>query len=222
MYLDRVQGSRAFLSALAAAARSKPVILMKSTQDGARHCNALTRSGRVLSSDAVFHAALARAGVVRIRTFSNLFSAAKILASGVRTKGKRLAVLSNGAAPAMLACEGIETRGFRSPTFDTATLERVGAAIDAVASRRDRGRWTGTNPLVLRDAPNLPGQLAEAAVRALADGDGFDAVLVIFVPDARNDPADRRPGADRGEAAGGCRCWRAGWGRRAWARRARR
>lgn len=188
VYLDHVQGSRAFLSALAATARSKPVILMKSTQDGARYCNALTRSGRVLSSDAVFHAALARAGVVRIRTFSNLFSAAKILSSKMRTRGRRLAVVSNGAAPAMLACENIETRGFRSPTFDDATLERLGEALDAGVARRDRGRWTGRNPVVLRDPPRLAEQLA-AAVRTLAESKDFDAILVIFVPDARNDPA---------------------------------
>ena len=194
VYLDRVRGSRAFLSALAAAARSKPVILMKSTQDGAPHCNALTRSGRVLSSDAVFHAALARAGVVRIRTFSNLFSAAKILSSGLRTKGRRLMVVSNGAAPAMLACEHLETRGFRSPRLDAPALAALGEALDAVASRRERGRWSGTNPVVLRDPPNLVDQVG-AAVAALggaggtAASDGFDALLVIFVPDARNDPA---------------------------------
>ncbi len=188
VYLDRVQGSRAFLSALAATARAKPVILMKSTQDGAHYCNALTRSGRVLSSDAVFQAALARAGVVRIRTFSNLFSAAKILSSKMRTRGRRLAVVSNGAAPAMLACENIETRGFRSPTLDEATLERLGQALDDGAPRRDRGRWTGRNPIVLRDPPRLAQQLA-AAVRTLAAADEFDAVLFIFVPDARNDPA---------------------------------
>ena len=191
VYLDRVRGSRAFLSALAAAARTKPVILMKSTQDGAPHCNALTRSGRVLTSDAVFHAALARAGVVRIRTFSNLFSAARILSSGLRTKGRRLMVVSNGAAPAMLACEHLETRGFRSPRLDAPALAALGEALDAVAARRERGRWSGTNPVVLRDPPNLVDQVgaAVAALGGAPGADGFDALLVIFAPDARNDPA---------------------------------
>ena len=204
VYLDRVTGSRAFLSALAATARAKPVILMKSTQDGARHCNAMTGSGRVLSSDAAFHAALARSGVVRIRSFANLFAAAKVLSTKVRTKGPRLAVIANGAAPAMLACESVEVRGFRSPTFDADTRARVEAALDGVGARafsRERveaaigdaigqpvaKRWAGANPLVLRDPDRLADQL-RAALGALDGTDAFDALLVIFVPDARNDP----------------------------------
>ena len=181
VYLDRVNGSRGFLSAISATARLKPVVLMRSTQDGARHCDALTRTGQVFSSDEVFEAALKRAGVVRIRTFSNLFAASKMLASRARTKGRRLAVVSNGAAPAMLACERIETKGFRSPRLGD---ERHAALAEALGSR-----FTGRNPVVLRDVRNLAEQYG-TAVGELHDPGEFDAVLVVFVPDSVNDPDD--------------------------------
>ena len=203
VYLDRVRSSRTFLSALAAAARSKPVVLMRSTHDGAPHCDALTRSTQVYSSNGAFQAALSRSGVVRIRTFSNLFSSARILDSRLRTKGRRLAVLGNGAAPAMLACESLATRGFVSPQLDADTLRRLGEALDPDtsladglrarlqpqrhSSRQDRRDWTGRNPIVLRDAARLV-EHYRAAIDVLARADGFDALLVIFVPDARNDP----------------------------------
>jgi len=179
VYLDRVDGSRGFLSAISATARLKPVVLMRSTQEGAPYCDALTRSGRTSSSDVVFEAALKRAGVVRIRTFSNLFAAAKILASRARTKGLRLAVVSNGAAPAMLACERIETKGFRSPRLDEAR-RRV---LDKALGRR----FSGRNPVVLRDVDDLAVQY-RTAIAELHDPAEFDAVLVIFVPNSMNDP----------------------------------
>ena len=119
---------------------------MKSTQAGARYCDALTRTGHVHSSDHVFQAALSRAGVVRIRTFSNLFSAAKMLASGMRTKGDRVAIVSNGAAPAMLAFERIEIKGFSTPQFR-------GEALQAMKRDMEKGSHEylqGNNPFVLR------------------------------------------------------------------------
>ena len=183
VYLDRVRGPRAFLSALSATARLKPVVLMRSTQDGAPYCDALTRSGQVMSSNAVFEAALKRAGVVRIRTFSNLFAAAKMLASRARTKGGRLAVLANGAAPAMLACERLETKGFRSPRLDDARHAALVAALDGVGE----GGFVGRNPVVLRDTGSLADRY-RAAIGELHDPREFDAVLVIFVPDGRSDP----------------------------------
>ncbi|MEE9320770.1 MAG: GNAT family N-acetyltransferase [Granulosicoccus sp.] len=181
VFLNRVHGSRALLSALSATARIKPVVLMKSTQDGARYCDALTHTGQVYSSDRVFQAALARAGVVRIRTFSNLFAAAKILASELRTQGKRLAIVSNGAAPAMLACERIESKGFKSPLLCSA----LGAQL-----KKQLGKdFSGNNPIVLRDLSQLEAHYP-IAITTLRDSGAFDAVLAIYVPDSRNDPTD--------------------------------
>lgn len=179
VYLDRVRGSRAFLSAISATARIKPVVLMRSTQEGAPYCDALTRTGHTRSSDIVFEAALTRAGVVRIRTFSNLFAASRMLASRARTKGRRVAVISNGAAPAMLACERIETKGFRSPRLDDKQLAALNKSLGK--------QFSGRNPIVLRDTDDLAAQY-HGAVAAVHDPNLFDAILVIFVPDSRNDP----------------------------------
>jgi len=181
VYLDHVQQTRSFLSAISATARIKPVVLMKSTQDAARYCDALTRTGEVYSTEHVFQAAMRRAGVVRVRTFSNLFSAARILTSGLRIKGKRLAIISNGAAPAMLACERIATKGYLLPELPDKSLKIL---------QKNLGKnWTGHNPIVLRDAENLTTQYSQSLI-ALKETDTVDALLVLFAPDARNDPKD--------------------------------
>lgn len=179
IYLDRVHQTRSFLSAVSAAARCKPVVLMKSTHDAASFCDAQARTGAIYSTERVFQSAMRRAGVVRVKTFSNLFSAAKILTSGLRIKGKRVAIISNGAAPSMLACERIATKGFLLPEMQEPTFKQL---------QKNLGNaWKGRNPIVLRDAEDLENQYA-LALKALHKTADYDAVLVLFAPDARNQP----------------------------------
>lgn len=179
IYVERVNETRGFLSALSAAARIKPVVLMRSTKEGARYCDVVTRTGRVLSSDNVFQTALNRAGVVRIRTFQNLLAAAKILSTPLRVTGNRLAIVSNGAAPAMMAVERMDVKQFQLPSLGTEFLASLNKKLDKSV--------TGSNPIVLRK----PTELVEhyvSAIEALQQLDNIDAILVIFIPDSRNDP----------------------------------
>lgn len=182
IYLDRIRHTRSFLSAISAAARFKPVVLMKSTQESARYCDTVSRTGQVYSTEWVFQAAMRRAGVVRVKTFSNLFSAAKILTSGLRIKGKRLVIISNGAAPAMLACERIATKGFLLPALSDTELKTL---QNSRIGKMRNTKWKGHNPIVLRDRDNLAEQY-KLVLQALQNTDSFDAILVLFAPDARN------------------------------------
>ena len=181
VYVERVNETRSFLSALSAAARIKPVVLMRSTKEGARYCDAVIPTGRVFSSDNVFQTALNRAGVVRIRTFQNLLAAAKILSTPLRVTGNRLAIISNGAAPAMMAVERMDIKHFQIPALPADFLKTLNKQLDKSI--------TGSNPIVLRK----PTQLAEhyaSTIDAIQHLDDIDAILVIFVPDSRNDPIE--------------------------------
>ena len=179
VYVDRVNSTRSFLSALSATARIKPVVLMHSAHDDAHYCDALTRTGDVYSSDAVFQAALNRAGVVRIRTFRNLFAAAKILSTQIRVRGKRLAIVSNGSAPAMMALHQIKMKGFEAPQLDVAMLKALRASCD--------GNINGHNPLLIRKPTKLA-EYYQTTIQALQQRKDIDAILVIFIPDSRNNP----------------------------------
>jgi acetyltransferase len=56
----------------------------------------------------MFDAALRRTGAVRVKSFVQLFSAAKCLASRYRPVGPRLAIVTNGGGPGVLAADWIE------------------------------------------------------------------------------------------------------------------
>ncbi len=111
VYMEGIRDARRFMSALRAAAYAKPVVVMKAGRQAAGSRVALTHSAAIVGSDDVFDTALRRAGVVRVRQFTQLFSAAQCLASRFRPVGVNLALISNGGGPAVLAADAAGTLG---------------------------------------------------------------------------------------------------------------
>lgn len=180
VYVEHINTTRSFLSALSATARIKPVVLMRSSYQGVSFCDALTHSGEEYNSDHAFQAALNRTGVVRIKTFSNLYAAARILSTGIRVKGDKIAIISNANAPALMALEKIDNKGFEAPQLQNDILKEL--------NNRGKLNITGSNPILVREPLTL-GEQFQHCLRTLSELPAIDALLLIFVPDSRNDAA---------------------------------
>ena len=113
VYLEGISSARRFMSALRSAATAKPVVVLKAGRKPAGNAAAQTHSGAIVGSDEVFDAALRRAGAVRVRSFVALFSAAKCLASRYRPVGRRLAIVTNGGGPGVLAADWVNEIGLQ-------------------------------------------------------------------------------------------------------------
>lgn len=89
-YIESVKTARKFMSAARAAARNKPVILVKAGRapEGAKA--AASHTGAMAGSDTVFDAAVRRAGMLRVDTLEALFDAVETLAHAQRWCGERL------------------------------------------------------------------------------------------------------------------------------------
>ncbi|MDO5625906.1 MAG: bifunctional acetate--CoA ligase family protein/GNAT family N-acetyltransferase [Pseudomonadota bacterium] len=111
VYMEGIANARRFTSALRAAAIAKPVVVLKAGRKSAGNVAAQTHSGAIVGSDDVFDAVLRRAGAVRVRSFVELFSAAKCLASRYRPVGPRLGVITNGGGPGVLAADWVTELG---------------------------------------------------------------------------------------------------------------
>ena len=98
IYLEHVGDARHFMSALRSAARVKPVILLKA----GRHPLTILENP---DADAIFDAAIRRAGVVRVQNIDQLFHAAKALSTGFRPHGRQLSILTNGGGPGVMAAD---------------------------------------------------------------------------------------------------------------------
>lgn len=130
VYMEGIKSARRFMSALRAAAYAKPVVVMKSGRKPAGSKAALTHSAAIVGADDVFDAALRRAGVVRVRAFTQLFSAAKCLASRYRPVGRHLAIITNGGGPGVLAADWANDIG-----LEVAVVNDLGEDADGQAYR---------------------------------------------------------------------------------------
>ena len=192
LYVEAVTHARKFMSAARAAARSKPVLVVKTGRFAAGARAAHSHTGALAGSDAVYEAAFRRAGILRVDTMAELFDAVETLALTGRQEGDRLAILTNGGGPGVLATDALVAEGGRLASFAPPTLARLEAALPST--------WSRGNPVdIIGDAP--PERYA-AALAALLDDPGTDAVLVLNVPTALASPvAAARAVADTCAAA---------------------
>ncbi len=174
LYIESVRDARKFLSAARAAARNKPVLVVKSGRvpEGAKA--AASHTGALAGSDDVYDAAFRRAGMLRVDDIDELFDAVETLARMQPLKGDRLAILTNGGGPGVMATDALIGRGGHLATLSEETI----AALDAVLPTS----WSHGNPVdIIGDAP--PERFAEAT-RILLKDPGVDALLVMHVPTA--------------------------------------
>ncbi len=179
MYIEGIRHARRFMSALRAAARVKPVIAVKVGRHAAGRQAAKSHTGALVGADDVFDAALRRAGVVRVQTIVQLFSVAKALSSHWRPCGNRLAIVTNGGGPGVMASDRAADLGVALAQLSEPTMAALNAALPAV--------WSHGNPVdVIGDATP---ERYEAAVSACLADEGVDGVLVILTPQAMTAPA---------------------------------
>ncbi|SEJ75260.1 acetyltransferase [Variovorax sp. OK212] len=182
VYLEGIDDARRFMSALRSASHAKPVVVLKAGRKPAGNEAAQTHSAAIVGSDDVFDSALRRAGAVRVRSFVELFSAAKCLASRYRPVGKRLAVVTNGGGPGVLAADWINEIGLDLGKLSAPSQKLLLPTLPPLASLTD---------LIDLSEEALPAHYRAAIDAASADSQ-VDGVLAIFSP---------KPGADAAATA---------------------
>ncbi len=105
LYVEAIKDARKFMSAARAAARIKPVVVVKSGRMAQGAKAAATHTGALAGSDAVYDAAFNRAGVLRVSDLRELFDCAETLGRLKSPPGKRLAILTNGGGIGVLAVD---------------------------------------------------------------------------------------------------------------------
>ncbi|MCL4747776.1 MAG: GNAT family N-acetyltransferase [Burkholderiaceae bacterium] len=176
VYLEAVRKSRPFMSAMRALAAVKPVVVIKGQRHDELRARVLTHSGALAGSDAIYSAAFRRAGAVQIRLFTQMFTVARILAAYSSPVGKRIAIVSNGNGPAVLAADMAMWNAIELPPLALATR-------DALRERVPRAR--GENPVNL--GVDADAAAFGAAIELVAADPDCDGVLVILAANAGAD-----------------------------------
>lgn len=203
LYIEGLTEARKFMSAARAAARLKPVVVLKAGRntEGARA--AKSHTGAMAGSDAVYDAAFRRAGVLRVYGLGELFDATEVLGLARPPHADGLAILTNGGGFGVLATDDLVALGGRLAQFGPQTM----AALDKVLP----ATWSHTNPAdIIGDAD---AQRYLAALAPIAADPGVGAVLVLNAPTAlasSEDAAKAVAGSGIAEKVPLLACWMGG------------
>ncbi|MGZ5170039.1 MAG: bifunctional acetate--CoA ligase family protein/GNAT family N-acetyltransferase [Burkholderiales bacterium] len=180
LYIEGIRNARRFVSALRAAARTKPVIVMKSGRHPTGVRAAVSHTGALVGADDVFEAAIRRTGAVRVTTVGQLVAAAQALSSHVRPRGDRLAVITNGGGPGVLAADRATDLGVPLAELSSHTIDVLAQVLPV--------NWSHGNPIDrIGDAD---ARRYEAAVSACLADSNVDGILAMLTPQAMTSPTD--------------------------------
>ena len=176
LYIDSIADHRHFMSAARSAARHKPLLVIKSgrTAEGSRGIEWHTGASNGHGNDIVYDAAFRRAGMLRVKDLHELFAAFETLAHSKPLRGERLAVITNGGAPAIMAVDTLMERGGKLAELEPEIIAELDKLLPPF--------WSKGNPVdVIGDA--TPKRFAQA-VKILLGSKAFDSLLIIHSPTA--------------------------------------
>ena len=180
LYIESVSAAAKFMSAARAAARNKPVIVVKSGRSMQGQRAAASHTGALAGSDLVIDAAIQRAGMLRVDTLQELFLAAETLARWRGNLADRLLVLTNGGGAGVMAADAAARVGIELADLAPATLARLNEVLPA--------NWSHGNPVdIIGDAPV---ERYVLTLQALLADPAAAAVLFVHAPTAIVPSAD--------------------------------
>ena len=156
LYIESIEAPRKFMSAARAAARNKPVIVVKAGRTSQGQKAAVSHTGALAGIDIVFDAAIRRAGMLRVDTLQDLFTAAETLShfrapparaltDEMRGALDRLTLVTNGGGAGVMAADSAALAGVELAALSPATLKALNAGLPP--------HWSHGNPVdIIGDA----------------------------------------------------------------------
>ena len=180
LYAESIESPRKFMSAARAAARNKPVIVVKAGRSPQGQLAAASHTGALAGSDLVFDAALSRAGMLRVNTLQELFLAAETLSRFRSNTNDALTILTNGGGAGVMAADAAAFADVPLAPLSAASLAQLDAVLPA--------NWSRANPVdIIGDAPVAR---YEQALKILQQDPASGALLFIHAPTAIVPSAD--------------------------------
>jgi len=176
LYLEDIVDGRKFVDTVTIVTEEKPIIAVKAgvSPEGAKAASSHT--GALAGSDEAYNAILKQSGVIRVESIIDLFDYARAFAKQPLPRGNRVAIITNGGGPGIMATDASVRYGLQISQFSEATKSRLRAGLPKEASVN--------NPIdLIGDAQS---DRYELALHALED-ESVDCSLVLLTPQAMVD-----------------------------------
>lgn len=173
LYLESLGNPRKFARITRRVGRQKPILVVKSGRSSAGARATSSHTGALLgASDVTVDALFKQAGVIRTDTLGEFFDVATLLANQPRPKGNRVAILTNGGGPGILCADACEADGLVVPQVPDEIKARLAEFLPPEAGMN--------NPVDM--IASAPPESFRKALRILAEWDGIDAIIILYVP----------------------------------------
>jgi acetate---CoA ligase (ADP-forming) len=181
LYLEGVRHPERFReAALKAHTVGKAVVAFKVGRSEAGALAAVSHTGAMSGSDAVYDALFRQLHIVRVERFSDLLDLPMALSARRALPGRRLAVVTSTGGAASLLADAAGAAGFELPEPDSATAERL-RALHIPGASLDR------NPIDVTLAGVKP-EVFRSILDALLDSPAYDAIVVVLGSSVLRDP----------------------------------
>jgi len=180
LYMEGLQKCRRFMTAARAVSSIKPIIALKSGRSRAGARAVTSHTGSLAGSDAAYDAAFERAGMVRVNSIEELFDCAELLSKQPLPKTNRIAIITNGGGPGVMAADALSAYGIEPAPLSRETLDKLNGILPPF--------WSHNNPIdILGDAS---AERFRGVVEVCASAPEIDGLMIIYVLQAISDPAD--------------------------------
>ncbi|MHA1679898.1 MAG: acetate--CoA ligase family protein [Promethearchaeota archaeon] len=179
-YLEAINQGERFIEIVSRASRSKPVIILKSGVSDAGAMAASSHTGSLAGSDVAYDLAFEKAGVIRAKALSELFSYARTFTLCDIPKSDKFAIVTNAGGPGIIATDAFVENSVGVSRFSPDVLKNLRERLPAEA-----GIY---NPVdIVGDAP--PSRYDFALREVLKEPDDVCAgTLIILTPQANTQP----------------------------------
>jgi acetyl coenzyme A synthetase (ADP forming)-like protein len=173
LYLESFGNPRRFARIARRVSRRKPILAVKSGRSPAGARATSSHTGALLSaSDVTVDALFRQAGVIRADTMGALLGTASLLSTQPVPRGRRVAIVTNGGGPGVLAADACQAVG-----LDVVDLSE--ASQTELRSFLPRGASVG-NPIDMIATARAEDYCR--TIEVLVASDTCDAIISLFVP----------------------------------------
>jgi acetyl coenzyme A synthetase (ADP forming)-like protein len=172
LYIESFSDSRRFSRVARRVGRKMPVVVVKSGRSAAGQRATSSHTGALLAaSDVTVDALFEQAGVIRTDTLSELLDVSSLLASQPVPEGSRVGIVTNAGGPGIMCADACEAAGLEVPEVPEEVRESLRRILPEEA-----GLLNPVDMIATATAEHY-----RETIRVMADWDGIDALIVIFI-----------------------------------------
>ncbi len=169
LYIEGVRHGRRFIDTVKKISAKKPVILLKGGTGSIGADAAMSHTGALAGSFAVFRSVCSQANIILADTIDDMVNVAGLLLSQPEVTGKRIGIVTQGGGWGVISADLCEEAGLEVPPLDKNVVSMLDSFLPPF--------WSRNNPLDLV-APGKVSMITDTIAALLKHSD-MDAILLL-------------------------------------------